>query len=414
MLHSVVACIWIVVFAVSAALAATPVELTVMTWMYQPNTPAWVEIVEAYREIKPHVELNLISGGREEQSDKLLLMVSGGSSVDVVWTDAAMTNVYVLHGLLEDLRPFFARSQTPMEEYPPAGFDEHTYGGAIYAFPSTMGTYFFYYNKDIFDRFGVAYPTSDWDRAQFLETARALRRPEHGIYAVDNRNWITTFLPWLWSHGGDWFTPDRRRSLLDSPEAIEIQQFLADLIHVYDVHIPYPDDTDYFSAGTLAMVHSSTWDIQGTELTPSKWPFNWSVVPPPKGPVGQFTVVQTNGWAIPASSTNKAEAWEFISWFNGPEGQQILSKHGEFPAHLPTARNESFLHLDEETRSMIFAAVMMGRPFPVSPAWQDSLATGWWLQGEVLSGAQAAAVALKQAAEIINARIEELAQHIDW
>ena len=58
MLHSVVACIWIVVFAVSAALAATPVELTVMTWMYQPNTPAWVEIVEAYREIKPHVELN--------------------------------------------------------------------------------------------------------------------------------------------------------------------------------------------------------------------------------------------------------------------------------------------------------------------------------------------------------------------
>ena len=396
------------------ALAQEPVELTVMTWMYQSNSPQWVEIKEAFEKEHPHIRLTLISGGREEQADKLLLMATGGSAVDVVWTDAAMTNEYVLNGLLEDLGPYYEASGVPMEEYVPAGFDEHTYGGKLYAFPSTMGTYFFYYNKDIFDRRGVAYPTADWDREEFLDIVRRLRDPVAGIYAVDNRNWVTTFLPWLWAHGGDWFTPDRHRSLLDSDIAIEVQQFLVDLIHVYDVHIPYPDDTDYFSAGQLAMLHSSTWDLQGTELDPPKWTFRWSVVPPPKGPAGQFTVVQTNGWAIPKMSQHKDEAWTFIQWFNGPEGQRILAKHAEFPAHLPTAQAESFLHLDDETRNSIFAAVMMGRPFPVNPAWQDSLAIAWELQGEALAGTKDVRVALTQAAEQINARIADLERHIDW
>lgn len=145
-----------------------------------------------------------------------------------------------------------------------------------------------------------------------------------------------------------------------------------------------------------------------------KWGFRWSVAPPPRGPAGQFTVVQTNGWSIPKGSLHKEEAWEFITWFNGPEGQQILAAHGEFPAHLPTARFESFLHLDDHTRNTIFAAVMMGRPFPVSPAWQDSLSIAWQLQGDALSGAKDVRVALVQAAEQINARIADLERHLQW
>lgn len=398
----------------SAAFADEPVELTVMTWMYQPTSPAWVEIVQAFETQHPHIKISLNSGGREEQIDKLLLMAAGGISVDVVWTDAAMTNVLVLQELLEGLNPFYNLSATPMQEYPAAGFEEHTYGGENYAFPSTLGTYFIYYNKDIFDQRGVAYPQQDWDQELFLETARKLRDRERGIYAVDNRNWITTFLPWLWAYGGDWFTPDRHRSLLNSDIAIDVQQFLVDLIYVYDVHVPYPDDTDYFAAGQLAMIHSSTWDLQGTEETPPKWPFRWDVVPSPKGPMGQFSVVQTNGWAIPKAAADKQKAWEFISWFNGPEGQRILAKHGEFPAHLPTARTESFLHLPDETRETIFNTVMMGRPFPVNPAWGDSLSIAWEFQDSILAGEQDVITGLNQAAERINARIDELAQHLEW
>ncbi len=116
----------------------------------------------------------------------------------------------------------------------------------------------------------------------------------------------------------------------------------------------------------------------------------------------------------PQDVADKDEAWTFIRWFNGPEGQRILARHAEFPAHLPTAQAESFLHLDDETRNSIFAAVMMGRPFPVNPAWQDSLAIAWELQGEALAGTKDVRVALTQAAEQINARIADLERHIDW
>ena len=81
---------------------------------------------------------------------------------------------------------------------------------------------------------------------------------------------------------------------------------------------------------------------------------------------------------------------------------------------MSTARSESFLHLDDHTRNTIFAAVMMGRPFPVSPAWQDSLSIAWQLQGDALSGAKDVRVALVQAAEQINAKIADLERHLRW
>ncbi len=399
----------------AAAPAKQPVELTVLTWMYDANAPVWRKLTEAFRQEHPEITFSLVSVPRGEQKQKLFTMLSGGLSVDVVWSDAATTNEYVLENVLEDLNPYLERARIRRSDYARPGFDEHTYDGRLFAFQSTLGTYFFFYNQDLFDRAGVAYPTNNWDFPTFLETAKKLRDRERGVYGVDNRAWITTFLPWVWANGGDWFTRDRRASAVNTPPVIEVQQFLADLIHVYDVHPPFPTPASLsFDLGNIAMLHGSTWEVRGTEQTPSKWGFRWSAALPPRGPAGQFTVVQTNGWAIPRESKHKAEAWTFIEWFNGPKGQAILAEFGEFPAYLPVARQAVFRHLDRSTRETILTAVNIGRPFPVNPAWEDSLKIAWRIQSEILQGQKSARVGLEQMAAEINARIQDYLKRRPW
>lgn len=407
------AMVWLAAAALWAAAAAAQTrEITFMQWMYQPTDPVLLTFTEAFEGSHPGARLNHIVVPRWELTERTLTMIAGGVPIDVVWQDAAITNTFYLQGILEDLNPYLERDGIDRADYPPAGWEESTYGGGLYAFPSTMGTYLLFYNRDHLDRAGVAPPSNDWDREGFLQTVRGLIDPEGHVYAYENRNWVTTFLPWLWAEGGDWFNEDRTASALDTPVAIRAQQFLVDLIHVYGVSPPYPTPDDVtFEGRRISMLHGSTWEVP--EPGSDFWPFPWGAVLPPRGPQGQYTVVQTNGLAIISDSQRKEDAWEFVKWFNGEEGQTILAQHGEFPAYLPVARRMSFTHLDEPLRRTIFEAVNIGRAFPVNPAWEDSLAIAWQRQGEALAGESAASAALEQAATEINGVIQALLQSLD-
>ena len=46
--------------------------------------------------------------------------------------------------------------------------------GDVYGLPYDFGPYIIYYNKDLFDKHGVEYPTSSMTWDEFLEKCRAL------------------------------------------------------------------------------------------------------------------------------------------------------------------------------------------------------------------------------------------------
>ena len=80
-------------------------------------------------------------------------------------------------GQLTELSDFVARDLN-MDDYDPYIFEQGMTLGGLYGLPSGVYTLFVLYNKDLFDKAGIPYPSSDWNntwsREEFHDIARKL------------------------------------------------------------------------------------------------------------------------------------------------------------------------------------------------------------------------------------------------
>jgi multiple sugar transport system substrate-binding protein len=344
------------------------VEISVLSWRYDPESEEWKKVVSAFNEEFPNIKVKGIMAPSGEIVQKVTSMIAGGQPVDVLFTDSTRNNLFASKGLLEDIEPYLENSDINLEEdYYVKSLNDHKYKGKLYGLPILNMSYFMYYNKDLLDAAGVEYPTNDWTIDEFLTKAQKLTNLDKNQYGYNLRPWVGThFLGWSFANEGEYFTKDGKESLVNSKENVETMQFLKDLIYKHKVApIPKADAASQaggvaFESGNLAMNWSGSWDIKGTELNPSKWNFKWGVVMPPKGPNGSFPIVISNAWGISSKSKNKDAAWKFVNWFMGDEAQKLLAEYGEFPSKKSIAQEFAFTHLDEETRKTVFMTTEEG------------------------------------------------------
>ena len=96
-----------------------------------------------------------------------------------------------------------------MEDFSTEAVDTFTNQGKRWAVPFGINLLVMYYNKDLFDRFGVEYPTMDWTWADFLDIALRVNDPLDNIfaYAVHYENELAVYEPvlYIYQHGGQAF-----------------------------------------------------------------------------------------------------------------------------------------------------------------------------------------------------------------
>jgi multiple sugar transport system substrate-binding protein len=193
-----------------------------------------------------------------------------------------------------------------------------------------------FYNKDMFDKAGVAYPTTKWTYQDFLNAAQKLTLKDSSgkvtQWGLDAglTGWWATYAPWLRGFGGDVLTADGKHSNLSSPGSIAGLQALADLVLKYKVEpgptVVYP--TDPFISGHAAIGFSVHGAVAGWGQAIGKT-FKWDVQVMPSYPNGsRWNGMGTAGWAISAGSKNRAAAWDIVKFVGSVQGQTALSKLG--------------------------------------------------------------------------------------
>ncbi len=86
-------------------------------------------------------------------------------------------------------------------------------------------------------------------------------------YAYVNWFWWGTFMPFIYSNGGEVFTRDRRAQF-SSPEVVDALQFLIDLVHVDQVAVnPHTYEGPWFLEEGYAMYSAGVWDLPGYRYT---------------------------------------------------------------------------------------------------------------------------------------------------
>ncbi|UUZ97729.1 extracellular solute-binding protein [Paenibacillus sp. P25] len=88
-------------------------------------------------------------------------------------------------GLTMDLKPLFQQSKVDLSRFRPNYLDDIQYAvtekGELYGLPIETGFHALYYNKEIFDKFGVAYPKDGMTMEDAVGLAKRLTRLDNGV-----------------------------------------------------------------------------------------------------------------------------------------------------------------------------------------------------------------------------------------
>ncbi len=258
--------------------------------------------------------------------------------------------------------------------------------------PQNVSSLAVYYNRDLFEQYGVDEPPDQWTWNEMIETAVALTRDPRGkrvvgtesdagsvvdVYGLGVEASMIRLAPFVWSNGGELTDdPDRpTRFTLDQPEAREALRDFLDLRLAYgviptDAEVESLDDESRFANGKLAMLLSSR---RATTTFRSIEEFEWDVAPLPVYDE-QVGILHSDAFCITAASPRQDEAWSFIEYALSAEGQLSLVETGRtVPSNIEVSRSDAFLDTGlPPSRSQVFLdAVERVRATPVISTWPE-------------------------------------------
>lgn len=288
---------------------------------------------------------------------KLLAMLVSKTAPDVFYLDVSWFKPFLAkQKILVKIDDLMAATGMKRDVFVPALVDAFTGpDGGMYGIPKDFNAYALFYDKDAFDRAGLAYPTPDWTLDDLEANAKKLTVDgRHGfVYMNDKVEW---WLPMAESWGASVFDASGRCGLA-SPDAVASLDFYARLelvdhcaIHPSEVGAKYVEDA--FGRRAAAMAYDGSWLIP--YLQESNPEVRYGVTELPKGPKGRSNLLFTVAYAIPQTSEHPKEAWKVIEYLSSEASQAKVT----FALPSRKSMSEAYVKAHPE-----YAAVLAGAAY---------------------------------------------------
>jgi len=336
------------------------------------------ELIDQFEAENPDIRVRFIHIPNQ-YNQVLLTMIVGGEAPDIFYTAPALFPTLTAKGIVMDITD---RLETTglVDDFFPAVVEAYRFDRQAMRFG--VGRSYgvckdwscdscVYYNRDMFREAGVPEPGANWTFADFLRTAIRLTKvrlegrvlqfgvtPEATyrelglpvptdeesfagfMRAAKERGGVTTqfgtydncfFEQWTAQAGGQVFSEDGKRCTLDSPEVIAGLQFAVDLATKYGVAPDYSERAQgtvdqFFTNQQAAMVFYGRWftPIFNRRIDD----FDWSCARPPMGVTDANISAGMCGYALYAKTRHPDEAWRFLAFLVGEEGQEGTARKG--------------------------------------------------------------------------------------
>lgn len=292
------------------------------------------EIIERFEEANPDILVQLEAVAGRDYYARLLTQIAAGDAPDLMQIGDDAVPMFVSRGAFMPLDDYI-KGKYPLDLgiYLPGVLEPGRYEGQQYLLPKDFSPLGIYYNKKLFDEFGVVYPQPGWTWDDFLATAQALTKDVDGDGRTDiwgiqlPASWTTGFEYWVAAAGGSLISEDGASFVgyMDSPETARAVQFYADLYHKHKV-APPPADVNLFGGGNsefdsgkAAMRLFGRWPQSGYKTNPE---IVLGVAGPPSG-ARQANVLFWGGFGIYSDTKHAEAAWRFLRFYTGQEGAEI-------------------------------------------------------------------------------------------
>lgn len=319
-----------------ASAPAGKVEITYSFWGTPDEAASVQAVADKFNATQDRIEVKVISIPNETYVTKLNTMATANQLPDAGIMNEAGVLQFAEQGLLYDVSEMYAAGDSK-----PLDAVTFKYQGKPVAYSAANEVLLLYYNKDMFDKAGLPYPTTDvnkaWTWDEFVETAKKLTLDKNGKTPndagfdknnivqygcmVDNFTWQLEV--WCRSNGSGFYNAAGSAVTIGDAAAVEALQAVADLYLVHNVAPLSTGTTDdgiqrSIIAGTCAMATGGAWNV-GTALASARDEgLNYGVAVLPY--MKEKVTICTGGPNVVFSQTkHPAEAMEWIKWYSQEE-----------------------------------------------------------------------------------------------
>lgn len=233
-------------------------------------------------------------------------------------------------GSLLNVDPFIAQDRAfDSSDFYPGTVDLFSVEGETWAIPAGVDPLVMYYNQDLFDRYDVDYPQTEWTWDDFLDTALALRDPDADVYGYGPTGGVADPLLFIYQHGGgvidDLQNPTR--TTFDDPVTVQALEWYAGLFQEHDVAPTSKEALRVFGgpaqysiyrgiqANKVGMWRGSLAERGGQWYWPTEWSMNWGMAPLPRD-TQSATSAAVEAYAISSESQHPDASWHWVAFLN--------------------------------------------------------------------------------------------------
>jgi len=345
---------------------------------------AYRDLIAAFSAAVPSVRIQLVEASdRSDLIARLSTSFAGGSPPDLFLLNYRFYGQFAARGVLEPLEGRIDASEAfSQHDFYQQALDAFRWQGVLTCLPQNISSLVVYYNRDLFADARIPEPEDDWTWAEMVGRAVELTKDANGDgtperYGLGVEPSLIRLAPFVWSNGGEIVDDEETptRLTLGSPEALQAMNEFFRLGRELRV-VPTEqereseDEESRFLNGRLAMFLSSR---RSTPTFRTITDFEWDIAPLPR--VGEPAgILHSDAYCMTRTSDRKDDAWRFLEFALGPEGQRITAQSGRtVPSLKEIAESEAFLDPSKPpSRSRVFLdTIPYIRRVPTISTWPE-------------------------------------------
>jgi multiple sugar transport system substrate-binding protein len=311
----------------AAAQSSEKVQIKLATWAGVDEANELQAILDNLNAASDTYEIVQESSPAEYWT-KLQTTVAGGTAADLIWMDQEHLPDFATKGALLDITVMLAGSDSPaaqLDDYFPTSLERYTVDGKLYGLPWIAQPVMLYVNLDALEAAGyTADQVNDWTWQDFQDACIRMTLDANGNTPGDDgfdsasvTQYGFSIVPgwppveqFIWQAGGEVISEDLTQSPIDTPEALQGAQFMADLSTKSQCT---PEQSvisergfgEMMKAGQVAMFMGGSAD--DFERTEGKRIQGFLL---PQGPANRDSWAYIGGMSINAANTNPEVAFQ--------------------------------------------------------------------------------------------------------
>jgi multiple sugar transport system substrate-binding protein len=329
--------------AVSSSASADTEKATInyFTFSAAPDHLAdLTKIVQAFEAANPNITVKVQTAAYADYFTKLSTELAAGTAPDTFELDYQDFVNYASSGSLLSLT---GNAYDPAA-YTSSSLKAFSYQGAQMALPESFSAVLLFYNKTLFDKAGVAYPTSSWTWTDEMAAAKKLTNKSTGVWGLFQPVTYNEFYKALDQAGGSFLSADGTQATFNSAAGVSAANWLIDKLGTTMPTLTQigntPNfDTNLFTNNKLAMWINGNWQFSGLAKMPG-----WDVAVEP-GDTQQASAVFFNGIAASKSTKHPDAALKWLQFMSASQTSVTtrVNSAWELPPISDTSSESSYL-----------------------------------------------------------------------